>query len=47
MDFMPDTEIQINLFEDSNPKHSPWIQVVDRINQSFEQQKNQTCCKGS
>jgi DNA polymerase V len=39
MDFTPDSEIQLNLFENSNPKHSPLMQVVDRINQSFGQQK--------
>ena len=35
----PNCEIQLNLFENSNPKHSPLMQVVDRINQSFGQQK--------
>lgn len=39
MDFNPDSEIQLSLFENSNPKHSPLMQVVDRINQSFGQQK--------
>ncbi len=39
MDFTPESEIQLNLFENSNPKHSHLIQVVDRINQSFGQQK--------
>jgi DNA polymerase V len=39
MDFTPDCEIQLSLFENSNPKHSPLMQVVDRINQSFGQQK--------
>jgi DNA polymerase V len=39
MDFTPDSEIQISLFENSNPKHSPLMQIVDRINQSFDQQK--------
>jgi DNA polymerase V len=39
MDFTPDSEIQLSLFENSNPKHSPLMQVVDRINQSFGQQK--------
>jgi DNA polymerase V len=39
MDFTPDSEIQLNFFENSNPKHSPLMQVVDRINQSFGQQK--------
>jgi DNA polymerase V len=32
MDFTPDSEIQLNLFENSNPKHFPLMQVVDRIN---------------
>ena len=39
MDFTTDSEIQLSLFENSNPKHSPLMQVVDRINQSFGQQK--------
>ncbi len=39
MDFIPDSEIQLSLFENSDPKHSPLMQVVDRINQSFGQQK--------
>ena len=39
MDFTPDSEIQLSLFENSNPKHSPLMQVVDRINKSFGQQK--------
>ena len=39
MDFTPDSEIQLNLFENSNPKHSPLMQVIDKINQSFGQQK--------
>jgi DNA polymerase V len=39
MDFTPDCKIQLPLFENSNPKHSPLMQVVDRINQSFGQQK--------
>ena len=39
MDFTTDSEIQLSLFENTNPKHSPLMQVVDRINQSFGQQK--------
>ena len=39
MDFTPDSEIQLSLFENSNPKHSQLMRVVDRINQSFGQQK--------
>jgi DNA polymerase V len=39
MDFTPDSEIQLNLFENSNPKHVPLMKVVDKINQSFGQQK--------
>jgi DNA polymerase V len=39
MDFTPQIEIQLNLFENINPKHSSLMLVVDRINQSFGQQK--------
>jgi DNA polymerase V len=39
MDFTPDSEIQLNLFENSNPKHVHLMKVVDKINQSFGQQK--------
>ena len=39
MDFTPDSEIQLSLFENSNTKYSPLMQVVDRINQFFGQQK--------
>jgi DNA polymerase V len=39
-DFTPDSEIQLNLFENSNPKHAPLMKVVDKINQSFGQKKS-------
>lgn len=39
MDFKPEDEIQLNLFENSNPKHHPIMKVIDRINSSFGQQK--------
>ena len=39
MDFTPNDQIQLSLFENSNPKHVPLMKVVDRINQSFGQQK--------
>ena len=39
MDFKPKDEIQLNLFDNSNPKHLPLMKVMDRINASFGQQK--------
>ena len=39
MDFKPQAEIQLNLFDNSNPKHLPLMKVMDRINASFGQQK--------
>jgi DNA polymerase V len=39
MDFKPQDEIQLNLFDNSNPKHLPLMKVMDRINASFGQQK--------
>ncbi len=39
MDFKPKDEIQLNLFENSNPKHLPLMKVIDRINIAFGQQK--------
>jgi DNA polymerase V len=39
MDFKPENEIQLNLFENSNPKHFPLMKAVDRINNLFGQQK--------
>ena len=32
-------QIQLNLFENSNPKHRQLMTVIDRINSSFGQQK--------
>jgi len=39
MDFTPNDQIQLSLFENSHPKHAPLMQVIDKINQSFGQQK--------
>ena len=39
MDFKPENEVQLNLFENSNPKHHQLMKVVDSINDSFGQQK--------
>jgi len=39
MDFTPEDQKQIAIFENSNPKHIPLMQAVDRINDSFGQQK--------
>jgi len=39
MDFKPEDEIQLNLFENSNPKHRQLMRVVDTINTTFGQQK--------
>jgi DNA polymerase V len=39
MDFTPDSEIQLNFFENSIPKHSPLMEVIDKINKSFGKQK--------
>ncbi len=39
MDFKPEDEIQFSLFENSNPKHVQLMKVMDRVNDSFGQQK--------
>jgi DNA polymerase V len=39
MDFKPENKLQLNLFENSNPRHFPLMKVIDRINTSFGQQK--------
>jgi DNA polymerase V len=39
MDFKPEGEVQLNLFENSNPKHRQLMKVVDRLNTAFGQQK--------
>lgn len=39
MDFKPENEVQLSLFENSNPKHSQLMKVIDKINMSFGQQK--------
>lgn len=39
MDFRPEGEVQLNIFENSNPKHGQLMQVMDRLNNTFGQQK--------
>ena len=39
MDFKPEDEIQLNLFENSNPKHRQLMKVIDNTNAAFGQQK--------
>lgn len=39
MDFTPDDEVQVNLFENSNPKHKPLMATVDKINRYLGEQK--------
>lgn len=39
MDFKPENDIQLTLFENSNPKHRQLMQVMDRLNMVFGQQK--------
>lgn len=39
MDFKPENEIQLSLFENSNPMHRPLMKAIDTINSSFGQQK--------
>lgn len=35
MDFVPENHIQLNLFTNSNPKHIPIMQAIDKINSTF------------
>jgi len=39
MDFIPENQVQVSLFENSNPKHSSLMQAIDKMNQRFGQQK--------
>lgn len=39
MDFTPNCDVHLSLFENSNPKHNRLMKVIDLINQSFGQQK--------
>jgi DNA polymerase V len=39
MDFKPQNEIQLNLFNNSNPKHYALMKVIDKVNKEFGQQK--------
>ena len=39
LDFIPQSEIQLSLFENSHPKHHQLMKAMDRINLSFGQQK--------
>lgn len=38
-DFTPEDSTQITLFENRDPRHIPLLQVVDRLNQRYGQQK--------
>ncbi|MCX6321007.1 MAG: Y-family DNA polymerase [Bacteroidia bacterium] len=39
MDFSPENQKQLKIFENSNVKHVPLMQAIDKINASFGQQK--------
>ena len=39
MNFTPENEVQLSLFENSNPKHRQLMKAVDKINTAFGQQK--------
>ena len=39
MDFSQENKIQLKIFENSNPKHIPLMQSLDKINNMFGQQK--------
>lgn len=39
MDFVPENQVQVSLFENSNPKHSHLMQAIDQLNNRFGQQK--------
>ena len=39
MDFTPDTQEQIKLFENRNPRHIPLMATMDQLNARFGQQK--------
>lgn len=39
MEFTPESGHQINLFENSDPKHKPLMEAVDRVNRALGEQK--------
>jgi DNA polymerase V len=39
LDFIPEDNVQLTLFENSNPKHHRLMQVMDEVNNTFGQQK--------
>lgn len=39
LDFMPENQIQLNVFEQSDPRHVPLMQAIDKLNRIYGQQK--------
>jgi DNA polymerase V len=39
MNFTPEANIQLNLFENSNPKHKPLMKAIDKLNNEIGQKK--------
>lgn len=39
MDFVPENQVQLNIFENRDSSHIPLMQVMDRLNQSYGQPK--------
>ncbi len=39
MDFTPDNRVQLNIFDNSNPKHAPLMVAIDKINNAIGQKK--------
>jgi DNA polymerase V len=39
MDFVPEENYQLNIFQNSNPKHKQLMQTIDNINQKMGQSK--------
>ena len=39
MDLVPENEVQLSLFENSNPRHKPLMKAVDELNSKFGKQK--------
>ena len=39
MDFSEENKTQLKIFENSNPKHIPLMKTMDKINNTFGQQK--------
>ncbi len=39
MDIVPENPVQLNLFENSNPRHEPLMKAIDRINRSIGHHK--------